>query len=236
MTDRGTGAVGVVVLADLAADARLRAAGHLALGRLRLVGTPGLTFAKVLGSGRGGGFRPAPSPTHQGLFCAFRDHASADAFLATPTGLLASLREHARELVTVKLAAYAARGAWSGRAPLAITADPPRPDAGPVASLTRASIRPSRAWRFWRHAPPSEDALHRAEGCLLACGLGEMPLLRQATFTVWDSEAAMERYARSGAHLAAIREAYGGRYFSESLFARFLPTDLRGTWHGRRLG
>jgi hypothetical protein len=105
-----------------------------------------------------------------------------------------------------------------------------------MASLTRASIRVRSAARFWRHAPPSEVSLRSVAGCLVSAGLGEMPLLRQATFTIWENEAAMEGYARSGAHLAAIRDAHGEGYFSESLFARFVPYAMSGTWGGQRFG
>lgn len=234
---RKTGRTGVIVLVDLVPGAKARGFGHLAFGRWRLSATPGLTFAKVLGSGRNGGFRPAPSTTHQGLFCAFEDEPAADAFLSRRAGLLESLRANARELFTAKLAAYASRGQWSGVAPLEIAATRPSPGDGvPIASLTRASIRPTKALAFWRHAPPSEDSLHASSGCLVAAGLGEMPLLRQATFTIWEDEAAMERFSRQGAHLQALRLAHENGYFSESLFARFVPTEMTGSWHGRSFG
>jgi spheroidene monooxygenase len=99
-----------------------------------------------------------------------------------------------------------------------------------VAALTRASIRPRHAAAFWRHAPPSEAALAQAAGCRLAVGLGEAPLLRQATFSLWDNAAAMDAYARSGAHQAAIRAAHGGGYFSESMFVRYRVLGIEGHW------
>jgi spheroidene monooxygenase len=110
------------------------------------------------------------------------------------------------------------------------------PALGSIAGLTRASIRPQCAARFWRRAPPAERSLDAAPGCLLAIGLGEAPLLRQATFTVWESVAAMNAYARSGAHLEAIRASHDGGYFSESMFVRFVPEGLAGTWKGRSYG
>jgi hypothetical protein len=116
------GNVGVVVLANLAEDARARGFAHLAFGRLALARTPGLRFAKVLGSGRGGGFQPAPSFTHQGLFLAFDTDAQADAFLANRSIILDGYRAHAREVFSAKLRAYASRGRWSGVAPLEVTA------------------------------------------------------------------------------------------------------------------
>lgn len=228
-----SGTVGVIVLANLRDDARARAFAHLAFGRFVLPRVNGLTFGKVLGSGRDAGFLPNPSWTHQGLFCAFDDEAGADAFLGSKSVILEGYRAYAREMFTAKLRAYACKGTWSGVAPLAITAS--RPD-GPIASLTRASIKPTKARAFWRHAAPSQADFQAIEGCRLSAGLGEMPLIRQATFTIWDSERAMERYARSGAHLAAIRDAHQGQFFSESLFARFVPTQMTGTWGGRPFG
>jgi spheroidene monooxygenase len=83
--------------------------------------------------------------------------------------------------------------------------------------------------------PPAEVALHDAAGCLLAAGIGEAPVLRQATFSIWRDVAAMDAYARSGAHLAAIRASAQGGFFSESMFVRFVPYEARGTWRGRGL-
>jgi spheroidene monooxygenase len=89
--------------------------------------------------------------------------------------------------------------------------------------------------RFWRHAPPSHRAVEDAPGCLLTAGLGEAPLFRQATFSIWTDVAAMNAYARSGPHLEAIKAAKDEEHFSESLFARFVPYDARGSWIGRSL-
>ena len=74
---------------------------------------------------------------------------------------------------------------------------------------------------------------HMLVFCLLAMGLGEAPLLRQATFSLWDSAAAMDAYARTGAHLDAIRAAWKHQFFSESMFVRFVPLQLQGQWKGR---
>ena len=193
---------------------------------------PGLRFAKVLGSGHEGGFGLRPSASRQGLFALFDDRASASAFIDR-SPVAEAYRRHAREFCQMELLAYASRGSWSGQTIVPCAA---APGEGPLAALTRASIRPSRAADFWRHAPPSQHALEDAPGCRLAVGLGEAPLLRQATFSLWDSTAAMESYARSGAHLQAIRAAYRDEYFSETMFVRFVPGRVEGVWKGRRIG
>ena len=229
---RNVGSVAVLVLADMQRNAQLWAWGRLVLGTRPLRGVPGLNFVKVMGSGANGGFGLAPSGTHRGLFLVFDDEPQARAFVEH-SPVLAAWRAHARELLVALMRASSSKGSWSGAA-MQATVEPPT--AGPIAALTRASIRPRHALKFWRLSPPAELALARAEGCLLAAGLGEAPLVRQCTFSLWTSTAAMDRYARSGAHQQAIRTAYGGGYFSESMFARFVPLDIRGTWQGRQHG
>lgn len=221
----------LLALLDIRSDARLWGWSRFVAGTGPLRDVPGLRFAKLLGSGAGGSFGLKPSASIQGLFCVFDDDADADAF-AGARGALQAWRERARECFTVRLRAFSSRGTWSGT-PLATAAAAPA--AGPVAALTRASIRPSRMAAFWRMQPAAERSLHEAPGCLLAAGLGEAPLLRQATFSIWDDVASMDAYARHGAHQAAIRAAGAGGFFSESMFVRFVPYDARGSWQGRAL-
>ena len=114
-------------------------------------------------------------------------------------------------------------------------ADPTPPINTPIASLTRASIRPSKARQFWAKAKPAEDAIALASGKILTAGVGEAPYFRQATFTIWDSAQSLEQYAQQGAHLSAIKAAYGQDYFSESMFTRFRVMKARGTWQGKHV-
>jgi spheroidene monooxygenase len=222
----------LLLLAEMAPGARLWGWSRIVRGPGALRGERGLRFAKVLGSGQRGGFGLRPSLSRQGLLLVFDGEAAADAFVRqSPT--LAAYRAHAAELCLVKLRASSCRGSWDGQV-IGLSAES-LPGA-PVGSLTRASIRPHKALRFWRRSPPAEAALERADGCLLAMGLGEAPLLRQATFSLWRDQAAMDAYARSGAHQQAIAAALRERWFSESMFVRFVPLQISGRCKGRDHG
>lgn len=228
------GGTGLVMLSDIAPRARLWGWTAFLLSRFPLRSVRGLRFAKVMGSGRDGGFGLVPSLSRQGMFLAFDDDAAIDTFLdAHP--LPRAFQDHSREWACVRLRALSSRGSWSGRQPFGGTQAAVPPPGVAIAALTRASIRVARAASFWRHAPPSEAALAEADGCLLAAGLGEAPLLRQATFSLWRDAAAMNGYARRGAHQAAIAASLAHGYFSESMFVRFAPYAARGRWHGRAL-
>jgi len=222
----------LLFLVDIEPSSRLWGWSRFVIGPRPLRRLPGMRFAKVLGSGRDGGFGLRPSPSVMGLFCVFDDAASAAAFSAAG-GPLQAWRDRARESFTVKLKAFSCRGSWSGTR-LAVTAGAPA--SGPVAALTRASIRPTHAAAFWRMEPPAERELADAPGCLLAAGIGEAPLLRQATFTIWHDVGTMDGYARTGAHQRAIEASMRGAFFSESMFVRFVPFDPVGSWKGQRLG
>ena len=227
--------VALVVLVDIRRAARLWGYVAFLLGRYRLARAPGLRFFKMLGSGLDGGFGLKPSASRQGMFCVFDNDTAVDAFLASHA-LIQGYRAHSAEFFSVRLRAMSARGSWSGIKPFE-GASPNGADAAdarsPVAALTRASIHPRKAVRFWRHAPPAEVSLGQSAGCLLAVGLGEAPVLRQATFSIWSHAAAMDAYARRGAHQDAIRASAAGSYFTESMFVRFAPYDAQGIWHGR---
>ncbi len=228
------GDVAVLTIVEWKEGQRGKGLAQLAFGRwLAMRNIPGLTFFKSLGSGQNGGFQIVPGLGYQGLFCVFIDEAAADHFVET-SRMLRTFRTNGRKVFQTKLRAYSSRGSWSGVTPFSISAE--APGAGPIASLTRASIRPSKAWRFWRHSAPSEASLKAAGGCILSIGLGEAPVFRQATFTIWEDQAAMDRYARSGAHLNAIRAARSEGYFSEDMFTRFVPYGMTGHWNGQDFG
>ena len=226
------GAVAVLVLVDISIGSRAWGYARFVVGRFDLYRVPGLGFFKVLGSGHDSGFGLRPSLSRQGLFCVFDDGAAAETFL-DHSPVVAAYRAHAREYFAVTLRTFSSRGSWAGTAlPVSVAA----PSDGPIAALTRASIRPAAARSFWRRAPATEASLQQAPGCLLAAGLGEAPVFRQATFSLWDNAQSMDAYARSGAHLQAIQAAYAQRYFSESMFVRFVPQRLAGVWMGRTYG
>jgi heme-degrading monooxygenase HmoA len=219
----------VLLLADIAEGSRLWGWSRIVKGPQALQGVPGLLFSKVLGSGYEGGFGLRPSPSRQGLFGLFESLPTAQEFIQNST-VLQAYQERSSEFYCALLKTWSCRGSWDGQSLDVCTAQPIK---GPVAALTRASIRLGKAPEFWRHAPPSQTALSNAKGCQLAVGLGEAPFVRQATFSIWDSVSDMNAYARSGAHLEAIQAAVQNDYFSESMFARFVPLKVQGQWQGK---
>ena len=227
------GATVVVVLVDLLKEHRLWGWLRIAQGANSLDSVPGLRFAKVMGSGHAGGFGLRPSASHQGVVCVFDSFADAQAFLDGP--VFAQYRSRARELCFGLFGIQSSRGAWDGVSwtPQDGAHVDGQPPGGLVAAITRASILPTKAPAFWRMTPAAQNQLPQADGCLVAMGLGEAPILRQCTFSIWRNAQAMDAYARTGAHSQAIAATYRNGFFSESMFVRMRVLLFEGIWQGK---
>ncbi len=212
--------------------------GHLRWGlaqmgtsRPYLKDVPGLLFYKLLGSGHGKGFSIKPNFRRYGLLCTWESEEAAENFLHR-SDLMQTYRHHSNEIWTVRLLPYQSHGLWDDHEPFSPLLDEKYTD-GPIAVLTRASINWRALPSFWRFVPQASKALDTAEGLLCSIGLGELPLIRQATFSVWESAEAMKQYAyKHPMHQEVMRRTRAEKWYSEELFARFKPVSSEGTWHG----
>ena len=130
---------------------------------------------------------------------------------------------------TVFLSPTSVRGAWSGRAPFAPSGTKPP---GPLAALTRATMKPGILSRFWGRVPDISAVIGRDPNVLFKIGIGEVPWLHQITFSIWPDAAAMAGFARSGPHGEVIEAVRAEGWFREELYARFALLDDVGTWGG----
>ena len=199
---------------------------------------PGLRFFKLLGSGGTDGFGLSPNWDRYGLLAVWDSAATAAAFEA---GVLwTTYQRRSQEQLRLELQPIKAHGLWDGENPFAasLVEHEARPSVlgGPVAVLTRASIHWLKTPRFWRFAGPGAAplrALTEAPGVRLAIGLGELPVVRQATFSVWESEQAVQDYAyRDVRHREVIQLTRRENWYSEEMFARFRILSHTGTIDG----
>lgn len=207
--------------------ARLWVLGQMALARPALRRIPGLEFARLCGSGTGEGFTPRPNTAVWAILSVWSSAARAREGLASEA-VFRRWHDRASEAFTLYLEPYSARGAWGGAAPF----HPHGTARGAVAALTRATIRPAKALRFWGRVPDISARIGQDTNVAFKIGIGEMPLLHQVTFSVWPDAERMAAFARTGPHAEAIAAVRAGDWFSEELYARFRVTGTAGTWDG----
>lgn len=190
-------------------------------------------FWKLCGSGSGEGFTPLPNTQVWAILAVWDDEVQARRNVRE-CAVFRLWAERADESWTVFLAPTAARGAWSGETPFnAAWTAVDAPESGPLAVLTRASIRPLAARRFWRREPDISTAIGMDRNVLFKIGIGEVPWLHQVTFSIWPDAASMTAFAREdGPHAKAIRAVREGGWFKEELYARFRVLGSVGCWEG----
>ncbi|MFW0794470.1 monooxygenase [Gordonia sp. CPCC 205515] len=228
MTDPGTPVVDVRIWGVRSTLGALR---RMAGGRRALRQVPGLRFGKLLGTGSARTFTPRDAdPHHWALVSVWDDEAAADA--GASSQLVRSWTTASTEELSVRLRPLTSRGQWARREPFGAPTGS-REWSGPVAAITRARLRPTRALSFWRAVPPVVSELTDAPGLQLALGIGEAPIGLQGTFSLWESAADLTEFAyRSPEHRAAIRRTNPERWYAEELFARFAVTEVSGHYRG----
>ena len=193
---------------------------------------PGLQFFKLLGSGASNGFGLWPNLDRYGLMAVWENVDAAAAFFEQHS-LWTGYEQRSAELWTVQLAPLKSQGLWDGKMPFDYVPDNMPGDEAPVAVLTRASISWLKTRRFWQFVEPTSAALAQAAGVRAAIGLGDLPVIRQATFSVWESAQAMQQYAyRDARHREVIILTRREKWYSEEMFARFRVLSSTGTLDG----
>ena len=203
---------------------------RMARDRVGLRGTPGLRFAKLLGTGSGETFTARDADLHHwSLLTVWDDATTARAHESGR--LVGAWDELSHERLRVVMSPLSARGTWSGATPfdgLSV-----RGDGGPVAAITRARLRPTRAAQFWRAVPAVSTDLQGSPGLRMSLGIGEAPIGLQGTFSLWDSSEALVDFAyRRSPHLEVVRRTASAGWYAEEMFARLAVVDVEGTYRG----
>ena len=213
---------------------KLWAFGMMQFAHKHLVRVRGQRFYKLMGSGKGLGFNPLPDWSVYCLLQVWDGHHAAAQFF-TSSGLVEEYRSHSVEIYTIYMHMLQSQGFWSGIEPFG-KAGRAAPEKKPIAVITRATIKASRLYAFWRYVPASQKPLKHAEGLIYTKGIGEVPIKQMATFSLWKDLESLRKFAyHSQEHQKAIQMTRQLGWYSEELFARFQPYAVAGSWEGRNL-
>lgn len=203
----------------------------MAIHRLPLTRQKGCSFWKLLGSGRNGTFDLHPDWQQWGLLAVWETREDFDRFYQR-SFISKWWEKLSFESWTLLGSPLQSHGKWDGKEPFG------KPDVqdyqGPVAVLTRATIRINKMKPFWQNAEVVSSIMKDAPGLVTSFGIGEAPFYRQATFSVWKNVDDVKAFAyRTKEHAEVIKKTREENWYSEELFARFKPIDAWGTLHGK---
>ncbi len=199
----------------------------MAIHRLPIHLQKGCTFWQLLGSGKNGTFDLSPDWQQWGLLAAWADREDFDRFYQR-SFVARWWNVFGVEKWTILLQPLQSHGKWEGKEPFGnpITEE----YNGPIAVLTRATIRLNRLKRFWASADEVSGIMKNATGFIMSLGIGERPAYKQGTFSIWNSIDDVKAFAyRSKKHAEVIKKTRAENWYSEELFARFKPIASIGT-------
>lgn len=194
---------------------------------------PALRFAEMLGTGKGRGFSILPDFGRYALFTCWNSIESARSFIRQST-IYREVKARSEEMYTLELLPVLSKGLWQGKRPFEPVCILSQPYEGPVVALTRASIRWQKAIEFWQHVPDVSRETTEAKGLLAQTGIGERPLIQQGTLSIWHNEDCLKAFAYGmQKHKEVVQKTRSRNWYSEELFARFIPLAAEGSWEGR---
>jgi len=203
----------------------------MAVHRLPLIFTKQCTFWKLLGSGRNGTFDLQPDWQQWGLLAVWDDREAFDRFY-NDSFINSWWNTFTTEKWTIVCEPLQSHGKWDSKEPFG------KPDIkvidGPVAVLTRATIRLNKLKHFWANVDSVANIMADTPGFITSFGIGEAPVYRQATFSIWKSIEDVKAFAyTSKEHAEVIKKTRNENWYSEELFARFKIVDSLGTINGK---
>jgi hypothetical protein len=211
----------------------------MALFRLPFWLNKNVSFFKLMGSGKNGTFDKHPD-WQQWAILTVHKTAAAQEVLDNKTNidqLYGSfinkwLQVFNCETWTVFLIPIEGHGFWDGKEPFGQLPKQTAYD-GPITVLTRATIRLSKLGAFWKNVAGVANVMTDATGFINSFGIGEIPFIKQATLSTWESKDAMKQFAYGmQQHTTVIRKTREENWYSEELFIRFKPLKTMGTIKG----
>ncbi|MBC7650704.1 MAG: spheroidene monooxygenase [Deinococcales bacterium] len=200
-----------------------------------------ISFYKLLGCGKNGTFDKTPDWLQWATLTVDSAALTDDSCWATavnshPTNvnfLKKWFKFFNAEVLTIILQPIEGHGTWDGQQPFGKLPKQTEYN-GLIAVLTRATIRLNKLKNFWANVDAVASQMAGAKGFITSFGIGEVPLIKQATFSIWDSKTDMKNFAYNlHQHQDVIRKTHKEDWYSEDMFTRFIPIACYGTINGK---
>jgi hypothetical protein len=222
----------------------------MALFRLPLLFNKQITFWKLLGCGKNGTFDIHPDWRQYAVLAVGGFQSVVSSFQFAASSLNSCPPSAARckliygsfinswwqffkcETYTIILEPTEGHGSWDNKN---IFSELPKQTEsnGLIAVLTRATIRVRKLKKFWQHVDGVTATLPASEGFIFSVGIGEVPWIKQGTFSVWQSKEHMKAFAyQLHKHIEVIQKTRKENWYSEEMFFRFKPLEAFGSLNG----
>ena len=192
---------------------------QMGLHKSHFLDVNGLMFYKMLGTGSSPGFSMYPDFSTYALLQTWTTKDDAETYFSS--------NEYFKRMVsktfmqrTIFMIPFKSSGLWDGKNPFNV--NDKLIHSGKIGVLTRATINFTKLTHFWRSVKSASNAISEARGVSFFKGVGELPFIQQATFSIWESEKDINDFAYSNtSHKNIVSKTKKQNWYKEDLFARF---------------
>ena len=182
-----------------------------------LINYDGLKFIKLLGTGSKDGFSVIPDFSSYVMITSWENDEFRKKFI-DENKLFQEIINKSSKRIEIKIDPYNYIGSWNGINPFKNKSSYKE---GKIIVLTRARVRLNKLINFFISTSYAAKSINSRKGAEYYKGVGELPIIEQATISIWKSEQSMKDYAYSDKnHLKIINKARKNKWYSEELFVR----------------
>ena len=182
-----------------------------------LINFDGLKFIKLLGTGSKDGFSVIPDFSSYVMISSWENDNFRKKFI-DENELFNEIINKSSKRTEIKIDPYNYIGSWNGINPFKNKSTYKE---GKIIVLTRARVRLNKLINFFISTSSAAKSINSRKGAEYYMGVGELPIIEQATISIWESEQSMKDYAYSDKnHLKIINKARKNKWYSEELFVR----------------
>ena len=192
---------------------------QMGLHRSHFLNVNGLMFYKMLGTGSSPGFSMYPDFSTYALLQTWTTKEDAETYFSS-NEYFKKMVSKTSTLRTLFMIPFKSSGLWDGKNPFNV--NDKLIHSGKIGVLTRATINFTKLTHFWRSVKSASNAISEASGVSFFKGVGELPFIQQATFSIWESEKDINDFAYSNtSHKNIVSKTKKQNWYKEDLFARF---------------
>ena len=185
-----------------------------------------VSFYKMLGTGGKGGFI-YPDLGVYSLLCVWKKSEFLNEFIEN-SNHAKEIKKKAKKRIDYIMEPIFSNGLWDNINPFKVNENRETKKENKIGVITRGKIKLSKQIDFWLNVSSASDAIKNADGVEFYKGIGELPLLSQATFSVWKNHKCIGDFAyKNKAHSEIIKKTKERKWYSEDLFARFEITEIK---------
>ena len=207
----------------------------MACFRLPLLFNNRATFYKLLGSGKNGTFDKTPDLQQWGILLVTDSiieqgkEVHFDYNKIYGRQIYSWWKRFNCSIWTVLLEPIEGQGTWDGKEVFGKMKKNSLHH-GTIAVLTRATIKINRLKNFWSHVDGVAANMKSSKGFMMSLGLGEVPWIKQATFSVWENKESMKNFSyKMKEHAEVIKKTRAEKWYKEELFVRFKILATHGS-------